>query len=138
MEFYIIELPKYERYKEKTKNKDLNRWIKFIKEPEVVEMGDNKEIKKAKEVLEEISKDKREIYLAELREKYILDQKAIEDAGYDMGLKDGMTQGISHGLAQGRLEEKKKIAKNLLKLNISIEQIEEVTGLTKEEIKKLK
>ena len=85
-------------------------------------MGDDKAIRKAKEVLEEISKDKRERYLAELREKYILDQKAIEDAGYDKGLKDGI----------------KKIAKNLLKLNMSIEQIEKATGLTKEEIEKLK
>ncbi len=41
----------------------------------------NKEIKKAKKVLEEISQDGKERYLAELREKYIMDQKAIEDAG---------------------------------------------------------
>ena len=134
MEFYIIEIPKYEKYKEKTENEKLNKWIKFIKEPGGIEMGDDKEIKKAKEVLEEISQDKRERYLAELREKYILDQKAIEDAGYDKGLREGMTQGI----AQGKKEEKKKIAKNLLKLNMSIEQIEKATGLTKEEIERLK
>ena len=126
MEFYIIELPKYEKYKEKTENEKLNKWIKFIKEPGGMEMGEDKAIQKAKEVLEEISKDKRERYLAELREKYILDQKAIEDAGYDKGLKEGQK------------EEKKKIAKNLLKLNIPIEQIKEVTGLTEEEIEKLK
>ena len=134
MEFYIIELPKYEKYKDKTENEKLNKWIKFIKEPGGIEMGDDKAIKKAKEVLEEISKDKRERYLAELREKYILDQKAIEDAGYDKGLKDG----ISRGIAQGKKEENKKIAQNLLKLKMSIEQIEEVTGLTKEEIEELK
>ena len=122
IEFYIIELPKYEKYKEKTNNQKLNRWIKFMKEPGGMEMEEDKAIQKAKEVLEEISKDERERYLAELREKYILDQKAIEDAGYD----------------KGRVDEKKKIAKNLLKLNMSIEQIEEVTGLTEEEIKKLK
>ena len=132
MEFYIIELPKYEKYKAKTKNEDLNRWIKFIKEPEVVEMGDNKEIKKAKEVLEEISKDKRERYLAELREKYIL------DAGYDKGLKDGMSQGKSLGVREGLVQGRKEIAKKLLNLNMSIEQIKEITGLTEEEIQKLK
>ena len=32
MEFYIIELPKYEKYKDKIENKKLNNWIKFIKE----------------------------------------------------------------------------------------------------------
>ena len=138
MEFYIIELPKYEKYKEKTKNNKLNKWIRFIREPGGIEMGEDKAIEKAKQVLEEISKDKRERYLAELREKYILDQKAIEDAGYDKGLRDGISQGINQGLDQGRTEQKKKIAKNLLKLNMSIEQIKEVTGLTEEEIKKLK
>ena len=112
-----------------------------MKEPGGMEMEEDKAIQKAKEVLEEISKDERERYLAELREKYILDQKAIEDAGYDKGLKDGMSQGMTRGLSQGREEEKKKIlviAKNLLKLNMSIEQIKEVTGLTEEEIRKLK
>ena len=138
MEFYIIEIPKYEKYKDKTENAKLNKWIKFIKEPGGIEMGDDKAIKKAKEVLEEISKDKRERYLAELREKYILDQKAIEDAGYDKGLRDGIAQGMNQGIAKGQKEEKKKIAKNLLKINMSIKQIEEATGLTKEEIEKLK
>ncbi len=50
----------------------------------------NKEIQKAKKELEKISKDKHEQYLAELREKYIMDQKATEAAGYDKGLKQGM------------------------------------------------
>ena len=126
MEFYIIELPKYEKYREKTKNEKLNGWIKFMIEPGGMEMEEDKAIQKAKEVLEEISKDERERYLAELREKYILDQKAIEDAGYDKGLE------------QGRKERNMEIAKNLLKLNMSIEQIKEVTGLTEEEIRKLK
>ena len=104
-------------------------------------MGEDKAIQKAKEVLEEISKDERERYLAELREKYILDQKAIEDAGYDKGLKDGINQGLNIERARQKekiIEEKKKIAKNLLKLNVPIKQIQEATGLTEEEIKKLK
>ena len=134
MEIYIIELPKYEKYKEKTKNDSLNRWIKFIKEPGGMEMGEDKAIQKAKKVLEEISKDERERYLAELREKYILDQKAIEDAGYDKGLMVGRKQGFNLGQTEKAIE----IAKNLLKLNIPTEQIEEATGLTEEEIKKLK
>ena len=134
MEFYIIELPKYDKYKEKSKNEKLNRWIKFIKEPGGMEMGEDKAIQKAKKVLEEISKDERERYLAELREKYILDQKAIEDAGYDKGLMVGRKQGFNLGQTEKAIE----IAKNLLKLNIPTEQIEKATGLTEEEIKKLK
>ena len=82
----------------------------------------NKEIKKAKEVLEEISQDEREIYLAELREKYIMDQKAIEDAGYDKGLKAGITQ------------NKKDIVKNMLNEKFNKNIIHKITGLSVEEI----
>lgn len=134
MEIYIIELPKFEKYRERSKNEELNFWMKFIKNPEVIKMSEtNKEVKKAKEVLEEISQDEREIYLAELREKYIMDQKAIEGAGYDKGLIAGIKQGIEQGLKQ----EKIQIAKKMLSQKIDLEIISEVTELSIEEIKSL-
>lgn len=120
MEIYIIELPKFEKYKEKADNK-LNSWVKFIENPEVVNMEENKEISKAKKVLEEISQDEHERYLAELRQKYIMDQKAIEDAGYDKGLKAGTIA----------------IAKKLKEQNVDIDIISKATGLAENEIKKL-
>lgn len=40
-----------------------------------------------------MSQDKNERYLAELRQKYIMDQKAIEDAGYDKGYDSGTLEG---------------------------------------------
>lgn len=102
MELYIIELPKFEKYDNIEENEDLNSWIKFIKNLEVVKMDKvPKEIIKAKKVLEEISQDEHEIYLAELREKYIMDQKAVEGAGYDKGLKAGIKQGIEQGIKKG-------------------------------------
>ncbi|MBD9158325.1 MAG: hypothetical protein EGQ16_00495, partial [Clostridiales bacterium] len=105
----------------------------------------NGEIKKAKEVLEKISQDKNERYLAELREKFIMDQKAIEDAGYDKGLSAGIEQGIEQGLKQGveqgikQGEENKKIelAKKMKQEGIDIETIQKITELSKEEISKL-
>lgn len=121
MEIYIIELPKFERYKEKA-DKKLNSWVKFIENPEVVDMSENKEVCKAKKVLKEISQDEHERYLAELRQKYIMDQKAIEGAGYDKGLKEGIIT----------------VAKNMKEQNIDIEMIGKVTGLSIEEIKNLK
>ena len=87
LELYIIELPKFTRYRGNKKYIKLDEWIKFIENPGVIDMENtNKEVKKAKEVLEEISQDEHERYLTELRQKYILDQKAIEDAGYDKRL----------------------------------------------------
>ena len=92
MEIYIIELPKFERYQEKT-DKKLNSWVKFIENPEEVDMKENKEVGKARKVLEEISQDEHERYLTESRQKYIMDQKAIEDAGFDKGFKAGEQHG---------------------------------------------
>ena len=132
MEIYIIELNKFKDYKEKSNHNSLNSWIEFIESPEVVDMS-NKEIQKAKKVLEEISQDEHEQYLAELREKYIMDQKAIEDAGYDKGLKAGIEQGINQGINQ----EKLQIAKKMLSKKIDLKTISELTGLSIQELKKL-
>ena len=88
MELYIIELPKFIKYKE-NKKKKVDSWLKFIENPEVVNMDENAAIKKAQKELEKISSDEHERYLAELREKYIMDQKATEDAGYYKGIKEG-------------------------------------------------
>ena len=101
----------------------------------------NEEISNAKKVLEEISQDERERRLTELREKYRMDQHAIMLAGYDKGLKEGIEQGLQQGIHQGLekgIEQNKKdILEKLLKTNLSIEQIIEITGFTAEEIEKL-
>ena len=120
IEIYIIEMSKYD---EKKSNSELDKWLKFLINPGVVDSmkEENKEIAKAKKVLEEISQDEREIYLAELREKYILDQISIEETGIEKGIN----------------QEKVSIAKKLKEEKINIETICRCTGLTKEEIKKL-
>lgn len=43
-----------------------------------------------------------------------------------------------NGITKGKKDEKIKIAKELLKLKMPIEQIVQITKLTKEEIEKLK
>ena len=106
----------------------------------------NKEIVKAKEVLEEISQDEHERYLAELREKYILDQNATEAAGYDKGLKVGHSEGLKEGLEkghkqgieQGKKENNLSIAKKMLEEKIPLETIIKITNLSKEDIENLK
>ena len=85
----------------------------------------NEPIKKAKKILEEISDNEYEQYLAHLREKYILDQNNLLDTGYERGLE------------QGTRNERLEIAKKLKEENIDIEIIIKTTGLTKEEIERL-
>jgi predicted transposase/invertase (TIGR01784 family) len=69
-------------------------------------------IKKAKEVLDEISEDEHEQYLAHLREKYIFERQGIE-------------------------QEKRMLAKKMKEDNVDLEKIIKYTGLTKEEIEKI-
>ena len=119
LEIYLIELEKAKKLAENANN-TINEWLQFINNPKVVLSMESDGIKKAKKVLEEISQDERERRLTELREKYIMDQQAIHDHGYDKGLEDS----------------KIEIAKKLKEKNIDISIIMEVTGLTKEEINK--
>ncbi len=140
LEIYIIELPKYSKYAVNEEIESLNLWVKFIKNPEVIMMvneNDIKEVKetkqainKAKDRLQELSNDEHERYLAELREKYTRDQYEIQAYGYDKGKEDG--------IEEGKKEKSIEIAKELLSQNVDIEIIIKCTGLTKEEIEKLK
>ena len=152
MEIYIIEIEKFKKYQGTERYKELDSWIKFIENPEVVDMS-NKEIVMAKKVLDEISQDEHERYLAEMREKYILDQNATEAAGYDKGLKEGHKKGIEEGIKEGHkkgIEEgikqghekgveegKKEIAKKMLEEKLDLGLIEKVTNISKEELKKM-
>ena len=90
-------------------------------------------IKKAKEVLDEISEDEHEQYLAHLREKYIFERQGIEEAGFDKGRAKGLEEGIEKGIEQ----EKRMLAKKMKEDNVDIKKIIKYTGLTKEEIEKL-
>ena len=94
-EIDIIEMKKLEEsIKNKGKNSKINRelasWIQFLTNPDELEedvMEDIEEIKLAKEELEKIRQDEHDRRVAELREKYIRDQKGIEAYGFDKGVE---------------------------------------------------
>jgi len=137
MEIYIIELPKFKKYGDDGTT-DLSSWVKFINNPEVIDMSEKKEaIKKAKEILEEMSKDKHERELAEYREKYIRDQKACESFGFDNGLKQGLEQGLKQGREEARKEKTEEIIKAMHKKGISIADIADIVSLSEEEVQKI-
>ncbi len=120
-EIYIIELPKSKKCPEEK----LTKWAKFFQNPD--EMGElemnDKEIKKAKKCLEDISNNEKEMRLAELREKYIRDMKSMEETG------------IEQGIEQGKKESIEKIVKKMIALKISIGEIQKITGLSEDEIR---
>ncbi len=85
-------------------------------------MEENENLKQAVEKLDEISADEKMQRIAELRQKAIMDEQAI------------YSKGIKEGIKEGKIET----ADKLLKENIPIEVIMRATGLTEEEIKKMK
>ena len=158
LEIYIIELNKLKNGAVKD-NQKLNSWLYFIKNSKVVvnknmREEDIEEIKKAQKILEDISADEHEKWLAEMRLKYIRDKHAIEDFGYDKGYKTGQSKGIKIGKEQGieigkeqgkkqgieigSTKKQEEIVRNLKKKNMDAKFIAEVTGLTEEEIEKIK
>ena len=134
VKIYILELPKIERMKSEDKN--LNLWIKFIKDLEVKHMADNEEkdekleetikaIQEAKEKYEELCQDEHARYIAELREKYVEETASVRQMGYEKGLETGQEK------------EKKKTAKIMKDKKYSIDEIMQITELSREEIEKL-
>ncbi|MBO5413799.1 MAG: hypothetical protein J6A29_05910, partial [Clostridia bacterium] len=74
------------------------------------------------EKIDDLTKEERKQRVEELKQKAIMDEKAIYAKGLDIG----------------GIEEKRKIAKELLNLGVDVEIIVKSTGLTIEEIEKLK
>ena len=132
LEMHFIELPKF-RKKNPDISSKLDQWLWLIcGEEEKIKMAknENEKIKEAKSELEklEMSAEDRELY--ELRLKAIRDEINIRESGYTDGMKDGEEK--------GKKQKSIEIAKNMLKKQIPLELIEELTGIPKEKIEKLK
>lgn len=56
---------------------------------------------------------------------------------YNSAMAEVKEKGLAEGRAEGRTEEKKELVKKMLKKKVDINLISELTGLTKEEIKKI-
>ena len=84
------------------------------------------EIKEAIEQLEEMSADEKEREIYEIRERSRL--------VYNTEMYEAKKKGIE----EGELKKSKEIAKKMLEKNVDIETIEEITGLTKEEIEDIR
>lgn len=137
LELRIIEIPKARRIIEKEKQNRIAQWMMFLDNPNtkgVQEiMEENKEVKKAASILYEMSEDEKLQRLAELKEKYIMDEIARTE----------MVEEAQRKLEESKKaveEEKKKteeIVKKLKEKKMSVEEIVEITGMTKEEINKI-
>ena len=125
--YYLIELTKLKKIRPKTADL-LEKWLLVIGgDTKMIEdcKKENGEIKEAIEQLEEMSADKKERELYEMREKGRLI--------YNTEMYEARRKGLEEGEKNSKIE----IAKKLLERNMTIEEIAEITKLTKEEIQKL-
>lgn len=128
MKYYYIELPKF-RKSNYNRESIINQWLTFIdsensKELEEI-MKKNNTIKKANDELEYLEGDEAFKRKVELREKY---ERDLASALYNREEK---------GKLEGKLESKKEIAKKMIQKGMSLKEIEELTGLTEEELKNI-
>ncbi len=163
MHLIFIELPKFKPHNFNDK-KMMVLWLRFLTEidektreaPEV--LLENPETRKALDLVEESAYDDTQMnsydhfwdvvstertYISSairqgLRQGIEQGMKQGMKQGMEQGMKQGMKQGMEQGMEQGMKQSKTDIAKNLLALNIPTETIMKATGLTEEEISKLK
>lgn len=131
LEIDIIELPKIIG-KEKEQDNLLD-WLYFLENPKservTEKMKENENLKEAVKKLDNLSEDEKMQRIADLRQKAIMDEKAIYEKGLEVG--------IEKGIMEGSQKEKIEIAKKMLELKIDKETIAKATGLTEQEIEKI-
>ncbi len=109
------------------KNNSLHRWLTFfdqnISDDTLKElMAMDTAIYKANEKMEFLANDKEVLRLYHLREMAQID--------YNSGMKKAKDE--------GRTEEKIKVARNALKMNMSVDDISKLTGLSRQQIEDIK
>ena len=99
-------------------------------------------MKKCMEELVKVNEDADFLNFISVEKDNMMIENSIRDEGIRKGLKEGLEkgleQGIEQGLEQGTEQSKNEIAKNMLKENMDISLISKLTGLSNEQINKLK
>ena len=129
IQLYYIQLPTFEKLKGKIKGrKKLEQWLNFIshRDKEGIEMAvkENDKVAKAENLLKNLRKTLSDPAVREemrIREKHRMDYK----------------NDMWEAKQEGREENKLEVAKKLLIMKLPMSQIQQATGLTKKEIKKL-
>ena len=131
IEMHILEIPKIKKVS--LLNDELVQWLRFIKNPEDMEvekiMEENKYYKQAREELAYLSGDPYFQRDVEDRAGFLMDQEC-----YKRQIRD---EALAKGEKIGEKRNKIEIAKKMKSKNIPIDEIIELTGLTEDEILKL-
>ena len=85
-----------------------------------------------------LTSEEQQQLLAEAREKYRRDRLARDENMFEQGMEKGMEKGKVAGIAEGMEKERQATALSMLKAKADIAFISKITGLSTDEINKLK
>lgn len=132
LEMHFIELPKFIK-KHTGVNTKLEQWLwLLVGEGEKIAMAENenKNVKKAVEVIDTMSMDEKEWERYRSRKLAEINYNSGMAGAREDGIKERSTETVK---SNGKIE----IAKELLKMGMEVEKISQATGLSKEEIEKI-
>ena len=108
-----------------------------IKDPEELDKYSSKmaisSIKESVDKLKTLNSDKKFVYNITPEQDDILTKNTLKK----IYKSEGIAEGLAEGEAKGKIEAQREMTINLLKKNIPIKTIVEVTGLSEEEIKNI-
>ena len=128
LEMIFIELPKFKK-KNPDLSSELNQWLWLILGEEAkIEMAskENKKIRKAVQIIDEMSMDPKEWELYRSRQMAIMN--------YNAGIYFARKEGREEGIKEERIEN----AKKMLSYGIEPKQVSKITGLTIKELEQLR
>ena len=118
------------------------KWIYVLKNMEILNRLPFKAQKKIFQKLEDLcsysalTKEERRAYDVSL--KNYIDQQVVKETAHEDGYNEGLQRGEAIGIKKGRAEGRADIVRNMLTKGMDLNTIIELTGLTEEEVNKLR
>jgi predicted transposase/invertase (TIGR01784 family) len=142
--FTFLELPKFTKEIQDLKNMT-DKWAYFFKHAEETTqaeltqiVGSDKVIERAYEALDRFSLNEIDLNTYEHEEKRDRDTEAVLLNARWEGIAEGKAEGKAEGIAEGIAKERLAMAKKMLLADIEEAVILQCSGLSKEELEKLK
>lgn len=142
MRFCYIQLPKFNKHKPEECHSVFDQWIYVLKNMEIMErmpfVSTKEMFKRLDSVVSYAALDDNE------RSRYDAELKAYRDITNQIsfaekkGMEKGMEKGLEKGMEKGREETQRRIALNMLGMNLDAGLIAQASGLTPEQVAALK
>ncbi|MDR0307447.1 MAG: Rpn family recombination-promoting nuclease/putative transposase [Chitinispirillales bacterium] len=133
-EYYILCVNEFDNVAKDS----LDEWIYYLKNTEIPENFTARGLKEAREklVYDSMTEEEKSAY------RYYIGQAGYEQnsirTSYESGKFDGKAEGRAEGRAEGEAQKTVEIARKMLEKGMSVEDICELSGLTREQIQGIK